>query len=170
MEEENDGQNRLFVTLAIALIGLLVLGLLGIGSVFIIRQNLEEQTIASQPTPTLLLKLPNPTPTFTPVSPKPTNTPLPTPTSTPVLGPGGVAANSGGAAASSGENNNGSNGSSGQDSPTTQASPTRTPAPKAEAASRTVVPETGFGGLEAVLIAAGLVIVLFVARRLRMSA
>jgi hypothetical protein len=62
-EEEGTGQNRLFVTLSIALIGLLVLGLLGVGAVFIIRQNLNEQTVASQPTH-FLIKLPNPTATF----------------------------------------------------------------------------------------------------------
>ena len=36
-EETTGGQNRLFVILAISLIGLLVFGLVGIGGVFIIR-------------------------------------------------------------------------------------------------------------------------------------
>ena len=68
MEEETTGQNRLFVILAISLIGLLVLGLVGIGGVFIIRQNLDKQAVASRPTPTLVTILPNATPTFTPAA------------------------------------------------------------------------------------------------------
>ena len=48
MEDEHTGQSRLFVILAIALIGLLVLGLLGIGGVFVIRQNLQEQAALTQ--------------------------------------------------------------------------------------------------------------------------
>ena len=42
MEEETRGPNRLFVILAVSLIGLLVLGLLGVGGVFVIRQNLHQ--------------------------------------------------------------------------------------------------------------------------------
>jgi hypothetical protein len=157
-EEEEEGQNRLFVTLAIALIGLLVLGLLGVGAVFIIRQNIDQQAVAVQPSPTLLIRLPNPTATFTPAPKIPTNTPMPTPTNTPVLAPGGA---------------NGQEAASGskaqESSPTPKPSPTRTPAPGAAPAGTTVVPETGFGGLEAALIAVGLAAVLFIARRLRMS-
>jgi hypothetical protein len=158
-EEEGTGQNRLFVTLSIALIGLLVLGLLGVGAVFIIRQNLNQQTVASQPTPTLLIKLPNPTATFTPVPKIPTNTPMPTPTNTPVLIPGSA---NGQEAAAGGQK------PEAQTTPLFKPTPTRTPAPGAKPAN-TVVPETGIGGLEAVLIAVGLAAVLFIARRLRMS-
>jgi len=153
-EEEEGGQNRLFVTLAIALIGLLVLGLLGVGAVFIIRQNIDQQSVAAQPSPTLLIRLPNPTATFTPAPKIPTNTPMPTPTNTPVLDPG----NGQEAAASKQES-----------SPTPKPSPTRTPVPGGATAGTAVVPETGFGGLEAALIAIGLAGVLFIARRLRMS-
>jgi|SRR6185503_8801112 hypothetical protein len=153
-EEEEGGQNRLFVTLAIALIGLLVLGLLGVGAVFIIRQNIDQQSVAAQPSPTLLIRLPNPTATFTPAPKIPTNTPMPTPTNTPVLAPG----NGQEAAASKQES-----------SPTPKPLPTRTPVPGGTTAGTAVVPETGFGGLEAVLIAIGLAGVLFIARRLRMS-
>jgi hypothetical protein len=156
-DEEEVGQNRLFVTLAIALIGLLVLGLLGVGAVFIIRQNMDQQTIAAQPSPTLLIRLPNPTATFTPIPKIPTNTPMPTPTNTPVVAPGSAT----GQEAAVGNKQ--------QDSPTPKPSPTRTPAPAAAPAGTAVVPETGFGGLEAALIAVGLAAVLFVARRLRMS-
>jgi hypothetical protein len=154
-EEEEEGQNRLFVTLAIALIGLLVLGLLGVGAVFIIRQNIDQQDVAAQPSPTLLIRLPNPTATFTSIPKIPTNTPMPTPTNTPVLAPGN------GQEAASGNK---------QSTPTSQPFPTRTPAaPKGAPAGTTVVPETGFGGFEAVLIAIGLAAVLVIARRLRMS-
>lgn len=155
-DEEEVGQNRLFVTLAIALIGLLVLGLLGVGAVFIIRQNMDQQTIAVQPSPTLLIRLPNPTATFTTVPKVPTNTPMPTPTNTPVVAPG-----SGQEAAAVDKQQ--------QSSPTPKPAPTKTPAPAAKPAGSQVVPETGFGGLEAVLIAVGLAAVLFIARRLRMS-
>jgi hypothetical protein len=160
MEEEITGQNRLFVILAISLIGLLVLGLVGIGGVFIIRQNLEQQAVASRPTPTLMPILLNATATFTPAPPKATNTPLPTPTNTPVLAP---SPSSGGEGAAS---NKGSAGAS--PTPEIKPSPTRTPVPgAAQAGATNVVPETGIGGLEAVLITIGLTVVLFVARRLR---
>lgn len=160
MEEETTGQNRLFVILAISLIGLLILGLVGIGGVFIIRQNLEQQAVASKPTPTLVAILPNATPTFTPAAPNSTNTPMPTPTNTPVVS--GQSA-SGGEAASSGAQT--------ETTPTSKPWPTRTPVGgAAEAGVTNVVPETGIGGLEAILIAAGLTAVLFVARRLRTSA
>lgn len=158
-EETTGGQSRLFVILAISLIGLLVLGLVGIGGVFIIRQNLEQQAAAARPTPTLVSILPNATPTFTPAPPKPTNTPLPTPTNTPVLASQPVSA--GGEEAAS------SRGGEPQGSPTAKPSPTRTPVPGATGAGAAVVPETGIGGLEAVLIALALTVVVFVARRLR---
>ena len=159
MVEEVDGQNRLFVILAISLIGLLVLGLVGIGGVFIIRQNLEQQSVASQPTPTLVAILPNATATFTPAPPRVTNTPEPTPTNTPVVAGASVGGADEAAAGSRG---------SAQASPTPKVWPTRTPVAVAAApASSNVVPETGIGGLEALLIAIGLTVVLFVARRLR---
>lgn len=157
-EEEEGGQNRLFVTLAIALIGLLVLGLLGVGAVFIIRQNIDQQDVAAQPSPTLLIRLPNPTATLVPVAKAPTNTPMPTPTNTPVLVPG------------SEKGQEAAVGNKQETSPTPKPSPTRTPVPNgAPAGATTVVPETGFGGFEAALIAVGLAAVLFIARRLRMS-
>ena len=86
-EEEGRGTNRLFMILAISLVGLLVLGLLGVGGVFVIRQNLQQQTVASRPTPTLIIRLPNPTATSARVNIPPTNTPAPTPTNTPVINP-----------------------------------------------------------------------------------
>ena len=158
MEEETTGQNRLFVILAISLIGLLVLGLVGIGGVFIIRQNLDKQAVASRPTPTLVTILPNATPTFTPAAARSTNTPMPTPTNTPVVA--GQSATGGEVA-----------GAQRNATATPKPWPTRTPVGgAAEAGVTNVVPETGIGGLEAVLIAVGLTAVLFVARRLRTSA
>jgi hypothetical protein len=158
-DEEGAGQNRLFVTLAIALIGLLVLGLLGVGAVFIIRQNMSQQAVAVQPSPTLLIRLPNPTATFTRTPAQPTNTPMPTPTNTPVLtaGSGQEAAIGGGAKKPGGEQ---------PATPTPKAVATATPAPAKPA---NTVPQTGLGGLEAVLIAVGLAAILFIARRLRLS-
>ena len=162
MEEEGIQQSRLFVILAIALIGLLVLGLLGIGGVFVIRQNLQEQAALSRPTPTVMIRLPEPSATFTPVKPAATNTPAPTPTNTPVVdedgnrpsgAPAAVGGSGGEAQGVSGiplPDNNGVPGAGGAQVPST-------------------VPDTGLGGLEAVLIALGLAGVLFVARRMRMS-
>jgi hypothetical protein len=168
MEEEHTGHSRLFAILAIALIGLLVLGLLGIGGVFVIRQNLQGQAVLSQSTPTLMIELPNPTATFTPIKLAATNTPQPTPTSTPVLAAGGAGGEE--AAVSSTDGTNRGNGQAAQGIPLSQSNPNREPVSgAAEAALPEEVPETGLGALEAVLIAAGLVTVLFVTRRMRMS-
>jgi len=49
----------------------------------------------------------------------------------------------------------------------TAAAPTNTPVPVGTPAGTNEVPDTGFGGLEMVLIAFGLVGVLFVSRRMR---
>lgn len=168
-EEEGTG-SRLFVILAIALIGLLVLGLLGIGGVFVIRQNIEEQTAASRPTPNIPVRLPEPTQTFTP-SPVPTNTPAPTPTNTPVVGAGGEAASSqDGAGTLDSGREAGRQQQGGEGSPTPKPSPTRTPVPSGETAGSAEVPNTGLGAIESVLIAAGLIFVFIVARRMRMAA
>lgn len=163
VEEEGTGQNRLFVILAVSLLGLLVLGFLGIGGVFVIRQNLQEQETTGRATPTLMAILPNPTRTFTPVPPLTTNTPAPTPTNTPVLSSRSAIE---GEEAAAGES-----GSAKAATPTPKPSPTRTAVAVAAAAgsSSTVVPETGLGGLEIGLLALGLVIVLFIARRWRTS-
>lgn len=163
-EEEGTGQSRLFVIMSIALIGLLVLGLLGIGGVFVIRQNMEEQALASRPTPTVLVRLPEPSATAPPTR-VPTNTPAPTPTNTPVV------SSEGAAPAASGQlgGDTGAVGSdSGQEAPAAQPSPTRTPAPAAEIASATEVPNTGLGAAESVALAGGLIALFFVARRLRL--
>ena len=166
MEEEGIQQSRLFVILAIALIGLLVLGLLGIGGVFVIRQNLQEQAALSRPTPTVMIRLPEPSATFTPVKPAATNTPAPTPTNTPVVDENGNRP-AGAPAAVGGTNGGGGAAQEVSGVPL----PDKNGVPGAGVAQVPgTVPDTGFGGMEAVLIALGLAGVLFVARRMRMSA
>lgn len=159
-EEEGGHQNRLFVILAVALIGLLVLGLVGIGGVFIVRQNMREQAAAAWPTPTLLVRLPNPSATFTPTS-LPTNTPAPTPTNTPVVAQG---SGMGQEAASRKE---GDSQAATAEPTEARPTPTRTPVAGAAPTGATMVPETGIGGMAAALIGVGLAGVFFVARRLR---
>ena len=171
MEEESTRQSRLFVILAIALIGLLVLGLLGIGGVFVIRQNMQEQAALSRPTPTLMIKLPDPSPTFTPVKSAATSTPAPTPTNTPVVGAEGKkpAAGELAAAGSTGVNNN-DQGEGAIGLPLPEKTTADGGGAAAAAETPETVPETGLGGLEIILIAVGLVLVLLVTRRMRSTA
>lgn len=163
MEEESTHQSRLFVILAIALIGLLVLGLLGIGGVFVIRQNIQEQAALTMPAPTLMVRLPNPTATVAAVKLPATSTPAPTPTNTPVVGGNQPAEGEVAAVGSvgTGKNQEGPKGLPLPNQPGKNGNTANTPSE---------VPDTGLGGLEAVLIAIGLAVVLFVARRMRMSA
>ncbi len=175
-EEEDDeatGQSRLFVILSIALIGLLVLGLLGIGGVFVIRQNIEEQALASRPTPTLVIRLPESTPVSQSPSVIATNTPAPTATNTPVVQPG-----TGGEEAAASDENGGVEGvemDGGSDEANTQAlSPfsrpaTATPEVPPEIATATEVPDTGLGAIESVALAIGLIGLFVFARRMRMG-
>lgn len=167
MEEETTGQSKLFVILAVALIGLLVLGLLGIGGVFVIRQNLREQAALAQPTPTLVINLPKPTPVSTVAAARPTNTPvLPTPTNTPVVEPGSDGAKA--AAVTSGDKKE--NGTDAIDITLPKPANSKTPANDAShAATPNEVPNTGMGAMDAVLIAVSFIAVLFVARRMRMK-
>lgn len=88
MEEENgQSSNRLFVLVAVALIGLICIGLLGLSGVLFFTQanRAQQEVVAVQPeVPT------SPPPTFTPTptdTATPTITPEPTPTSTPVVAP-----------------------------------------------------------------------------------
>ncbi len=149
------GNNKMFVLIAIFLVGLLVLGLLAIGGVVAFGSiNRAPQAAQSTATSTLPAVAKAPTPTLTRMpSPTPnlTNTSLPTVTNTPVvqatLAPEGDV---GGQAETSG--------------PVT---PNHTPAVLATPVSEQGTPDTGIGGLEALLIAAGLIGVLFITRRLR---
>jgi cytoskeletal protein RodZ len=182
MQAENSGQSKLFVVLVVSLVGLLVLGLLGIGGVFVLRKNIEgQQTVASRPTPTLVIKLP-PAPSPTSAIPTVVNTPAPTPTSTPVIQVGNKAAEA--AAMTNGQEMTTTVKAEGDaNAPTPKASPTATViAGKASAnnpvgggagpaensaASATTVPKTGLDATQTILLAVGLVTVLLVARRLR---
>ena len=82
------GSNKLFVMIAIFLVGILVLGLLAIGGVVIFGSfNRAQQAARPTATATLAIVRANtPTPSRTPTAtPIPTNTSLPTMTNTPVV-------------------------------------------------------------------------------------
>ena len=87
VEAEGGQSNRLFILLALALVGLICIGLLGLGGVLwytTATQAVEEAALAPTSTPIP----PTLTPTSTP-SATPTDTPEPTPTGTPVVSAGG---------------------------------------------------------------------------------
>ncbi len=154
MENEESGGNRLFVILAVGLAGLIVLGLLAIGGVLVLRNIRTQQELAQitpQPTPTLAVveQVPTNTPMPTPTATTAPATPAPTATNTPVVAPTNTPSSEDMAATA------------------TAAAPTNTPVPVGTPAGTNEVPDTGFGGLEMVLIAFGLVGVLFVSRRMR---
>lgn len=95
MESGGEQSNRLFIILAIALIGLICIGLLGLGGVLFITGAFQSpEDIAVAPTPTIVPPTftPTSTATFTPTpTPEPTSTPtsvVHTPTSIPVEGDG----------------------------------------------------------------------------------
>jgi hypothetical protein len=69
---------------ALAMIGLICIGLMGLGAVIFINSNNQAQEAVVQPLPTFTALPPTVTPTDTP-SATATNTPLPTPTGTPVV-------------------------------------------------------------------------------------
>jgi len=80
---EQSNNNRLFIFLAIALLGLICIGLVGLGgAVLLYRSTFAEQ--AAQPTPTIIVPVATATNTSTP-TPVPTETPLPTATGTRVV-------------------------------------------------------------------------------------
>jgi hypothetical protein len=151
--------SKLFMMVAIFLVGMLVLGLLAIGGVVIFGSiNRAQQAARPTPTPTLpaVVRAPTATQTSTPtVTPLPTNTPLPTLTYTPVVLPTPTPTSGGKVG--------------GEVAGQSEAAATRTPVPAATPVEEETTPDTGIGGLEAVLIAAGLVGVLFITRRLRTS-
>lgn len=171
MEEETTGQSKLFVILAVALIGLLVLGLLGIGGVFVIRQNLREQAALTQPTPTLVINLPKPTPIASATSANPTNTPvLPTPTNTPVVAPGSDGEEAAAVTTSGDEEVEESESDGGSITlPRPSTSNSAASGAASEAATPSEVPNTGLGAMDAVLIGLSFISVLFIARRMRMK-
>ena len=146
-----ESQNRLFIIIAIGLVGMLVLGLLGIGGYVIIsrvRRSSEQvavaqtaaaatagaQATAEAPTETSV-------PTFTSV---PTNTPTPMVTNTQVVPPTtGTPELTPGA-------------------PTPERTATPTPA-------EGETPSAGFGGIGAILAGLALAVVVLVARKVRLA-
>jgi hypothetical protein len=156
-EPDGGDGNRLFAIIAIGLAGLIVLGLFAVGGLLLIRRARTAQQI-SQITPTVFIETPIavvPTATFTP-------TPLPpTPTDTPTIAPTNTRVVQETLTPSSGEGQGTVPG--GEATPI----PTRTPIPVATPVSGGEVPNTGFGGFEAGMIALGLIAILFVSRRLR---
>ena len=83
MESASGQSNRLFILLAIGLLGLVCVGLLGLGAVIYMLQARQAEQ-AAIPTATIFIPPPTPTYTSTPTTP-PTLTPLPTPTATLVV-------------------------------------------------------------------------------------
>ncbi|MDM8520955.1 hypothetical protein QUF64_12980 [Anaerolineales bacterium HSG6] len=193
MEAENSGQSKLFVVLVVSLVGLLVLGLVGIGGVFVLRKNMAQQILSAQPTSTLVVKLP---PAITPtprVEQPPTNTPEPTPTNTPVIQSGNNVAPA--AAGNLGDENetqvtdSSAIASAGGGDADTSSEPTPKPSPtpadadstsesettdedsdgNTEVTTADTVPDTGLNAFQSIMLALGLVTVLLVARRLRTS-
>ena len=96
---EEDGGNRLFLIIAIGLIGLIVLGLFAVGGLLFIRNLQRSRAIADLPTPTqqVVVEEVIPTATFTPIPPSPTATSSPTiaPTNTRVVQGGNGEGNGG---------------------------------------------------------------------------
>lgn len=178
------GGNRLFVILAVALTGLIVLGLIAIGGVLLIRNmnNSQEAIVQngedSLSTPTLELasvveETPTPTVTHTPVPLIPTDTPQPTltPTNTPVVPSSADASVNGDTTTDNGDTATDDADSSTTDGGgvTSAAKATNTPVPVGVPTSNNQVPPTGAGGFELVLIAVGLLAVLFASRWMRKS-
>jgi lysozyme family protein len=160
------GSNRLLVLIAVFLVGLLVLGLLAIGGIVAFDSfNQTQQSVkdSATSTPPAVSQLPTATNTRAPSpTPVPTRTPRPKPTNTPavretITSPEGDA--EGGDMGSQAVE-----GGPASQSPTPGSSPVPGATP---AASQESTPNTGIGGLEIVLIAIGLVGVLFITRRLR---
>jgi nitrate reductase NapE component len=80
---EQSNNNRLFIFLAIALLGLICIGLVGLaGAIYLYQTTFAEQ--AAIPSPTIVVPVATATNTSTP-SPVPTQTPLPTATGTRVV-------------------------------------------------------------------------------------
>jgi hypothetical protein len=148
--EGGEGRNRLFIIIVIGLAGLLVCGLLGIGGyTLFIRPRGDQSAVATREAvaqrATLIAQqaTATSTPTVTPPA-LPTVPPSPTPSPAPTQ----VATN------------------------TPVVPPTETAVPGAPTPTPTWgggTPDTGIGGLVAVLLAAGLVVLTFVVRKLRLA-
>jgi hypothetical protein len=84
--ESSSGTTRIFILFALAIVGLICIGLLGLSLALMVRQSNQAQDEVT-PTPVVQISTPTPTPTITPIPPTPTNTPEPTPTATLVVNP-----------------------------------------------------------------------------------
>ena len=180
-------QNRLFVIIAIGLVGMLVLGLLGIGGyvVFSRSKRAGQTQRVAQDTPVVLLATDTPTVMATD-TPAPTKTATPISTNTPVVllssatsanviamqqltqtpASGFFRSETPGAPGSVVEIVPGSAGPV-ETQIVVIPNPTATPT-TASASGATSTPDTGFG-LGALGLAAGLAVVVFMARRLRLG-
>lgn len=142
-----EGQNRLFIIIAIGLAGLLVLGLMGIGGYVIFsryRRGAEQVAVAqTAAAATAEAQATAEAPTEPPV---PTFTPMPTPTvaatNTPVVPPGTPEET--------------------RPAPT----PVRTATPRPAEGE---TPSAGFGGIGAILAGLALAVVLVVVRKVRLA-
>jgi len=178
-EEGGESSNRMFIILAASLGGLFVVGLICIVAVFFIQrgqaggsQTVANATMAAKNAATLAAATAAAQPTEAPLPtdmPAPTDTPVPPPTNTPVVVtpvpptateaplPTAAPVTPGKASATP-----------------TKAKPTGTSsAASASGATVTATPEgvvaqTGVGGFGLVAVAAALVAVLFIARRIRL--
>jgi hypothetical protein len=151
MENPDGAQSRIFIIVAIGLVGLLMLGIVSIallvGYTRIVAPRLRPTVVAiTTPTPT---QVPGVTATATQPA-APVTTPIigESPTATRVIEPG--------ASPTPGEG-------SPTAIPAAEVSPTATPAGGAE------IPETGFGPLEAVVGGIILVVLILLVRRLRLA-
>lgn len=85
METERGQTSVPFILLALAILGLICIGLMGLGAALYLRNaSQQQQEVAQQPLPTPIPTFTQ-TPTVTPIPPTPTNTPEPTPTATLVV-------------------------------------------------------------------------------------
>lgn len=149
-EEGAEGRNRLFIIIVVGLAGLLVCGLLSIGGYMLfIKPGADQSAIATREAvaqrATLIAQQATSTPTPTATVPAlPTAPPTATPTATPTQ----AATN------------------------TPVVPPTETPVPGAPTPTPTWgggTPDTGIGGLGAALLAAGLAVVVFIVRKVRLA-
>lgn len=150
--EGEEKRSRLFILIVIGLAGLLACGLLSIGGyMLIIKPGADRSAVATREAvaqqATLIAQQATATPTPTATLPSlPTAPPSPTPT----FGPTQAATN------------------------TPVVPPTATPVPGAATPTPTPTwgggtPDTGIGGLGAVVLAAGLAVLVFVVRKVRLA-
>ena len=87
------GPNRLFIIIALGLVGLLILGVIAAGAIVLLPQVFR---VASASTPTVAFRITTPTRTLPTATAIPTATDTPIPTATSVLQPAATASSGGG--------------------------------------------------------------------------